>query len=107
MFDYDNYFNNPERVAKQEAFIAQYKKDRAAEDKRINDAFNARVAALQEANKELKADNDAADLKEYNRLFAADKARYLAAYKDEKLAHNLACSDAQYRENQKLGYSNE
>lgn len=107
MFDYDNYFNSPEQIAKQEAFATQYKKDRAAEDKRINDAFNARVAALQAANKELKADNDAADLKEYNRLFAADKARYLAAYNDEKLAHNLACSDAQYRENQKLGYSNE
>lgn len=107
MFDYDTYFNTPEQIAKQEANLNAYYADRKAEDKRINDEWKARAAILKAAVDELKADNDAAELKEYNRLFAADKARYIAAGYTEALSHTLACSDAQYRENQKLGYSNE
>lgn len=107
MFDWDEYFNTPEQVAKRKADMAAFYADRDAEAKRIKDEWNARVAIVKAAADELKADNDAAELKEYNKLFAADKARYLAAYGDDTLAHSLACADAQYRENQKLGYSNE
>ena len=84
-----------------------FRAERDAEAKRNKDEWLARVAIVKAAADELKADNDAAELKEYKRLFAADKSRYLASYGDEELAHSLACSDAQYRENQKLGYSNE
>jgi hypothetical protein len=107
MFDYDAYFNTPEQIAKQKANLDTYYADRKAEDNRINDQWKARVAIVKSAADELKADNDAAELKEYNKLFAADKARYIAAGYTEELSHTLACSDAQYRENQKLGYSNE
>jgi len=107
MFDYDAYFNTPEQIAKQEANLNAYYADRKAEDKRINDEWKARAAIVKVAADELKADNDVAELKEYNRLFAADKARYIAAGYTETLSHTLACSDAQYRENQKLGYRNE
>lgn len=107
MFDYNAYFNTPEKIAERKADMAAYYADRKAEDKRINDEWKARAAIVKAAVDELKADNDAAELKEYNRLFAADKARYIAAGYTEALSHTLACSDAQYRENQKLGYSNE
>lgn len=107
MFDYDAYFNTPEQIAKQKANLDAYYADRKAEDNRINDQWKARAAIVKAASDELKADNDAAELKEYNKLFAADKARYIAAGYTKELSHTLACSDAQYRENQKLGYSNE
>ena len=107
MFDYDAYFNTPEKIAENKAFMEIFRAERDAEAKRIHDEWLARVALLKVAADEFKAENDAAELKEYKRLFAADKARYLAAYGDEALAHSLACDDAQYRENQKLGYSNE
>jgi len=107
MFDWDEYFNTPEQVAKRKADMVAFYAARDAEDKRIKEELEAHRAILRAAAAELKADNDAAELKEYNRLFAADKARYLAAYNDDALAHSLACADAQYRENQKLGYSNE
>jgi hypothetical protein len=107
MFDWDEYFNTPEQVAKRKADMVAFYAVRDAEDKRIKEELEAHRAILRAAAAELKADNDAAELKEYNRLFAADKARYLAAYNDDALAHSLACADAQYRENQKLGYSNE
>jgi len=107
MFDWDEYFNTPEQVAKRKADMVAFYAARDAEDKRIKEELEAHRAILRAAADELKADNDAAELKEYNRLFAADKARYLAAYNDDALAHSLACADAQYRENQKLGYSNE
>jgi glycine/D-amino acid oxidase-like deaminating enzyme len=107
MFDWDEYFNRPEQVAKRKADMVAFYSARDAEDKRIKEELEAHRAILRAAAAELKADNDAAELKEYNRLFAADKARYLAAYNDDALAHSLACADAQYRENQKLGYSNE
>lgn len=107
MFDWDEYFNTPEQVAKRKADMVAFYAARDAETKRIKDEWNARVAIVKAAADELKADNDAAELKEYNKLFAADKARYLTAYGDDALAHSLACADAQYRENQKLGYSNE
>ena len=107
MFDYDAYFNTPEKIAENKAFMEIFRAERDAEAKRIKYEWLARVAIVKAAADELKAENDAAELKEYKRLFAADKSRYLAAYGDEELAHSLACSDAQYRENQKLGYSNE
>ena len=107
MFDYDAYFNTPEKIAERKADMAAFYAVRDAETKRISDQLEAQRAILRAAADELKADNDAAELKEYNRLFAADKARYLAAYGDDALAHSLACADAQYRENQKRGYSNE
>jgi hypothetical protein len=107
MFDWDEYFNTPEQVAKRKADMELFYAARDAEDKRIKEELEAHRAILRAAAAELKADNDAAELKEYKRLFAADKARYLAAYNDDALAHSLACADAQYRENQKLGYSNE
>jgi len=107
MFDYDAYFNTPEKIAERKADMDAFYAQRKAEDKRIRDEWDARAAILKVAADELKADNDAAELKEYNRLFAADKARYIAAGYTEELSHTLACSDAQYRENQKLGYSNE
>ena len=107
MFDWDEYFNTPEQVAKRKADMVAFYAARDAEDKRIKEELEAHRAILRAAAAELKADNDAAELKEYKRLFAADKARYLAAYNDDALAHSLACADAQYRENQKLGYSNE
>lgn len=107
MFDYDAHFNTPEKIAERKADMVAFYAARDAEDKRIKDEWNARISIVKSAADELKADNDAAELKEYNRLFAADKARYLAAYGDETLAHSLACSDALYRENQKRGYSNE
>jgi hypothetical protein len=107
MFDWDEYFNTPEQVAKRKADMVAFYAARDAEDKRIKDEWNARAAIVKAAADELKADNDAAELKEYKRLFAADKDRYLAAGYTEELAHSIACADAQYRENQKLGYSNE
>ena len=107
MFDYEAHFNTPEKIAERKADMVAFYAERDAADKRIKDEWEAQRAILQAATAELKADNDAAELKEYNRLFAADKARYLAAYGDDALAHSLACGDAQYRENQKLGYSNE
>jgi len=114
MFDWDAYFNTPEKIAENKAFMEIFRAERDAEAKRIKEEIElhrakmrAEQAILRAATAELKADNDAAELKEYKRLFAADKSRYLAAYGDEELAHSLACSDAQYRENQKLGYSNE
>jgi len=107
MFDYDAYFNTPKKIAERKADIVAYNEHRDAEAKRVHDELEAHRAILRAATDELKADNDAAELKEYNRLFAADKARYLAAYGDDALAHSLACADAQYRENKKLGYSNE
>jgi hypothetical protein len=107
MFDYEAHFNTPEKIAERKADVIAFYAARDAEDKRISDELEATREILRAATDELKADNDAAELKEYNKLFAADKARYLAAYGDDALAHSLACSDAQYRENQKLGYSNE
>ena len=107
MFDYDAYFNTPEKIAERKADMAAYYADREAKEQQIAIELKEWANTLNSATNELKADNDAAELKEYNRLFAADKARYLAAYGDDALAHSLACADAQYRENQKLGYSNE
>jgi alpha-amylase/alpha-mannosidase (GH57 family) len=107
MFDYDAHFNTPEKIAERKADMDAYYVARKVEDKRIKDELDAHAKALRDMAAELKADMDAAELKEYNRLFAADKARYLASYGDEALAHSLACADAQYRDNQKLGYSNE
>jgi ferredoxin-NADP reductase len=107
MFDYDAHFNTPEKIAERKADMVAFYAARDAEDKRTHDELEAIRSLVKAATDELKADNDAAELKEYNRLFAADKARYLAAYNDDALAHSLACADAQYRENQKLGYSNE
>lgn len=107
MFDYEAHFNTPEKIAERKADMAAFYAARDAKAKRTHDELEAHRAIVKAATDELKADNDAAELKEYNRLFAADKARYLAAYGDDGLAHSLACADAQYRENQKLGYSNE
>jgi len=114
MFDWDEYFNTPEQVAKRKADMVLFYAARDAETKRNKEEIElhrakmrAEQAILQAATAELKADNDAAELKEYKRLFAADKDRYLAAGYTEELAHSIACADAQYRENQKLGYSNE
>jgi len=107
MFDWDEYFNTPEQVAKRKADMERFYAARDGETKRIKEKLEAHRAILRAAADELKADNDAAELKEYKRLFAADKDRYLAAGYTEELAHSIACSDAQYRENQKLGYSNE
>lgn len=107
MFDYETTYNTPEKIAQRKADMDSYYAARKAEDQRIKDELDAHAKALRDATAELKADNDAAELKAYNRLFAADKARYLASYGDEALAHSLACADAQYRENQKLNYSNE
>jgi hypothetical protein len=107
MFDYEATYNTPEKIAERKADMIEFYAARDAETKRNRDELEATRAILRAATDDLKADNDAAELKEYNRLFAADKARYLAAYNDDALAHSLACADAQYRENQKLGYSNE
>jgi len=107
MFDYEAHFNTPEKIAERKADIIAFCAARDAEDKRIKEELKAIREILRAATDELKADNDAAELKEYKRLFAADKDRYLAAGYTEELAHSIACSDAQYRENQKLGYSNE
>ena len=107
MFDYDAYFNTPEKIAERKANMADYYASRKAEDIRIDKEWKARAEIVTLAVDELKAENDKAELKEYNRLFALDKARYIAVGYTEELSHTLACSDAQYRENQKLGYSNE
>jgi hypothetical protein len=107
MFDWDEYFNTPEQVAKRKADMVLFYAARDAETKKYNDKLKATREILRAATDELKADNDAAELKEYKRLFAEDKDRYLAAGYTEELAHSIACADAQYRENQKLGYSNE
>jgi hypothetical protein len=107
MFDYEAHFNTPEKIAERKADMVAFYAARDAESKRIHDELEATRAILRAATDDLKADNDAAELKEYNRVFAANKERYLAAGYTEALAHNIACSDMQYLENKKLGYSNE
>lgn len=45
------------------------------------------------------------DMDEYWKLFNADKERFIAKGCSEELAHKLACSSAQYREDKRLGLS--
>lgn len=107
MFDYDAYFNTPEKNSENAEFLKAYRAEEDAKAKKIRDEFNARVEILKLANAELKAANDAAEAKEYNRIYESSKARYIAQGLDEALAHQIACSDCQYIENQAKGYSNE
>lgn len=107
MFDYDAYFNTPEKKAENAEFLKAYRAEEDAKAKKISDAFNERVRLLKLANAELKAENDAAEAKEFNRLYESSKARYIAAGYSDDLAHTLACSDCTYEENKRKGYSNE
>lgn len=107
MFDYDAYFNTPEQKAADAEFLKAYRAEEDAKAAKIRNEFNARVEILKLANAELKAANDAAEAKEYKRIYESSKARYIASGLDEALAHQIACSDCQYVENQRKGYSNE
>ena len=107
MFDYNAQFETPEYKAKQAEFMKQYRAEEDAKAKKISDDFNKRVELLKLANAELKAENDAAEAKEYTRLYESSKARYIAAGYSDDLAHTLACSDCTYEENKRKGYSNE
>lgn len=107
MFDYEAQFETPEYKAKQAEFLANYRAEEDAKAKKIRDAFNERVRLLKLANAELKAENDAAEAKYFQRIYDENKARFLAKGYSEELSDSLAKSVCQYEDNKLNGYSNE
>lgn len=67
---------------------------------------DARKAAIIEENRRIAYEKEyKVDMDEYWKLFNADKDRFIAQGCSEELAHSLACSSAQYREDKRLGLS--
>jgi hypothetical protein len=69
-------------------------------------AEDARKAAIIAENRRIAYEAEyKVDMDEYWKLFNADKERFIAEGYSEKLAHSLACSNAQYREDSARGWS--
>jgi hypothetical protein len=100
--DWEAYSNHPVIKAKRAEDAARYKAYREEEAKRLNEYFDA----LKKDNKQINYRSQE-DIAEYNKLFNADKQRFLNQGLSEELAHSSACFLAQARENSKLGYSND
>ena len=114
--DWEAYSNHPVIKAKRAEDAARYKEYLEAENKRVKaelDAIYAAAKKNQDAIDELsgeKARREAAkqaEIDEYIKLFAADKQRFLDQGYSEEIAFANACQLALWRENNKLGYSND
>ena len=69
-------------------------------------AEDAKTAAIVEEKRRIAYEKEyKVDMDEYWKLFNADKERFIARGCSEELAHKLACSSAQYREDKRLGLS--
>lgn len=114
--DWEAYSNHPVIKAKRAEDAARYKAYLQEESKRVNAELIAIYAATkknQDVLDELsgeKAKREAAkqaEIDEYNKLFDADKQRFLDQGYSEEIAFANACQLALWRENNKLGYSND
>lgn len=98
--DWEAYSNHPVIKAQRAESAARYKAQQEAENKRVREEL---AALATKHKKEVVAEY----VEEYNKLFDADKQRFLNQGLTEELAHASACFLAQARENKELGYSND